>query len=138
MPYASPDKQRAYWKSYWAKPANAKRKRAAAYRTYQKRLVNTTKPQQVTHDRRAWLKYLYNITPEDFQRMYDAQAGRCALCHTVPPTPKGRRYNLYVDHDHITGTVRALLCHRCNHGLAFFEAAEFAVAAQTYLREHAA
>ena len=45
-------------------------------------------------------------------RLLRLQGGHCALC---PSTPKTRR--LHVDHNHRTGQVRALLCHRCNRFL---------------------
>ena len=45
---------------------------------------------------------------------------------------------LHVDHDHKTGKVRALLCHRCNLGIGLFEDnTEFVVAMFSYLKEHA-
>lgn len=52
------------------------------------------------------------VTDDEYARILAAQGGHCALC---PSTPKTRR--LHVDHDHTTGTVRGLLCHRCNRGL---------------------
>jgi hypothetical protein len=52
------------------------------------------------------------VTDEQYAAMLDAQGGHCALC---PSTPKTRR--LHVDHDHATGKLRGLLCHRCNRYL---------------------
>jgi hypothetical protein len=53
------------------------------------------------------------VSDADYERMLAAQDGHCAIC---PSTPKTRR--LHVDHDHRTGAVRGLLCHRCNRALA--------------------
>lgn len=57
----------------------------------------------------------YVITPAEYRRLYVAQKGRCWICRQArgihPDDPKGggiRR--LGVDHDHITGEVRGLLC----------------------------
>lgn len=62
-------------------------------------------------------EYLYGITPEEFAVMVDRQGGRCAICGTDTPGGKG---NWHIDHDHITGVVRSLLCHACNVGLGNF------------------
>lgn len=60
-----------------------------------------------TIDRRAHLKRRYGITPEAYDGLYASQNGKCAVCG-VP------RATLDVDHDHSTGEIRGLLCHRCN------------------------
>lgn len=52
------------------------------------------------------------ISDADYAALLEAQGGHCALC---PSTPKARR--LHVDHDHASGRVRGLLCHRCNRAL---------------------
>lgn len=66
--------------------------------------------------RNSFLKRTYGITSKDYDRMVAEQGGVCAICGS---DFDGRR--LEVDHDHITGRVRALLCGRCNSGLASFE-----------------
>jgi len=45
----------------------------------------------------------------------ESQESRCAICKTdKPSTPYGI---FYVDHDHKTGAIRGLLCHKCNTGI---------------------
>lgn len=58
---------------------------------------------------------LYGVTPDQYRLLYVAQKGRCWICRKAtgihPDDPKGggsRR--LGVDHDHLTGEVRGLLC----------------------------
>jgi hypothetical protein len=52
------------------------------------------------------------VTDAEYARLLAAQGGHCAICEA---TPKTRR--LHVDHNHRTGLVRGLLCHRCNRAL---------------------
>lgn len=58
----------------------------------------------------------YGISLETYRLMVAAQGGCCACCGE-PPAGKRR---LFVDHDHVTGRVRALLCHHCNAGIGCF------------------
>ena len=62
------------------------------------------------------LREKHNLTPQAYDQMLAAQDGRCAVCgHRETARGRGgtpRR--LAVDHDHRTGAVRQLLCHRCN------------------------
>jgi len=59
----------------------------------------------------------YGLTVEQYQDMFAAQGGTCAICHT-PPTATAR---LVVDHCHTSGRVRALLCRTCNTHLGAYE-----------------
>lgn len=64
----------------------------------------------------AQLKRAYGITRADYDKMFAQQNGRCAICGSTGHKGK-RTAKLYVDHDHATGRVRGLLCHKCNGGL---------------------
>lgn len=66
-----------------------------------------------TKRRQNKLKYRYGIGLEEYQDMFTAQNGTCAIC--------GSAESLNVDHDHMTGKVRGLLCRACNHGLGNFQ-----------------
>lgn len=61
------------------------------------------------------LKYYHNLTLSDYENMLQTQSGVCAICkqpEVVIERSKLRR--LSVDHDHITGKIRGLLCYSCN------------------------
>jgi prolyl oligopeptidase PreP (S9A serine peptidase family) len=66
----------------------------------------------------AILKYEYGITLDQYNEMFKAQEGKCAICE--------RHQNkltrtLCVDHDHKTNKVRALLCLTCNTDVSVVE-----------------
>jgi hypothetical protein len=58
----------------------------------------------------------YGVTIEYVEDLYEKQSGMCAICGESMP------YDSYkVDHSHVTGKVRGLLCHPCNVGLGYTE-----------------
>ncbi len=67
-------------------------------------------------DRR--LKRTFGITLEQYNAMFAAQGGRCAICsrHQTEVTQ-----TLCVDHNHKTGKIRKLLCGPCNHALGLLK-----------------
>ncbi len=70
----------------------------------------------------ANLKYglrFYDLTAEEFVRMYIEQGGRCRICRVKLGGMLLRKLN--IDHDHTTGKVRGLLCRSCNMGLGNFK-----------------
>ena len=73
----------------------------------------------------------FNISPEAFERMREAQGGKCAICDRLE-VDCGRK--LAIDHCHRTGKVRGLLCGPCNLGLGCFkDSAETLTQAMSYL-----
>lgn len=70
------------------------------------------------HVRSIKRAYLYGISKEEYEELKTSQHESCKICNThFSDTPRG----LLVDHDHITGKVRGLLCHNCNTALGLFK-----------------
>jgi hypothetical protein len=77
--------------------------------------------------RKQRLRSTYNLTVDDYQRMYAEQQGRCAICLDEHP-------ELAVDHDHESGAVRGLLCRCCNLALGYLrDNPGYLIAAIAYL-----
>lgn len=68
----------------------------------------------------ADMKHRYGITFESRAIMLREQDNKCAVCEkefnidTVGSKP-------HIDHNHVDGKVRGLLCHNCNLGLGYFK-----------------
>jgi recombination endonuclease VII len=55
----------------------------------------------------------YGIGALEVEQMIKQQGGVCAICRERKPE--------HVDHDHVTGKVRGILCFGCNGGLGQFQ-----------------
>ena len=88
--------------------------------------------------RNKYLKRQYNISLDDYDRMWNEQQGYCAICGGVETLlSNGKTKALSVDHNHKTGRVRQLLCYRCNVMLgSALESEDILMKAISYLREH--
>lgn len=81
---------------------------------------------------RAHLHRRYGITPETVAVLREVQNGACAIC----AAPLGPAHGTHVDHDHVTGRVRGLLCGHCNRGLGgFHDKPEHLLSAIAYLKK---
>jgi hypothetical protein len=67
------------------------------------------------NSRRKRLFERYGLSIEKYDAMNSEQGGVCAICH------KKTLKRLSVDHNHITGKIRGLLCAECNYGLGMFQ-----------------
>ncbi len=129
MAYADPEKRREYLRRYAAK--NRDKIRAS-----QKRMDHAryhADPEAAKARVRAYqLKKNFGLTEERYQEMLDCQGGVCAICRRKPG-----KIRLAVDHNHLTGQVRKLLCGSCNTGLgSFAESVHRLKEAIAYLEEH--
>lgn len=89
------------------------------------------KPETKIKKRNSRIKKTYGITPERFSEMLKEQDGVCRICR-MPMNPK-----ICIDHDHVTGKVRGLLCHNCNVGLGNFgHLITILLEAAKYLQSH--
>lgn len=88
--------------------------RLAAARRYTKRWRET--PNGRAKERLSHVRRKYGMGEEEYTALLHAQDFKCAVCGTDEP---GRRdgESFAVDHDHLAGHVRGLLCIRCNVGI---------------------
>lgn len=63
------------------------------------------------------LRYKYNITLQDYNKMLEDQGSVCAICKKEETN--GKRFA--VDHCHLTNVVRGLLCSNCNRGIGHLQ-----------------
>jgi hypothetical protein len=83
------------------------------------RVINRKRNRKRNNDRT--LQKLYGITLVDYNRMFQEQNGICAICGQ-PELQKNQFgvIRLAVDHNHIKGKVRGLLCSKCNKAIGIF------------------
>ena len=132
------EKRKTFTPERRAEQAQQQREWRKANADHLKEYERTKRPprdphKKAQHTRRAYLKYTYGITQEEYEAMHATQNGVCALCGR--PSFRGR---LAVDHCHSTGAVRELLCNACNTGLGLFQdSPELLAKAIEYLKKHA-
>jgi len=72
----------------------------------------------------------YKINLATYEILLLKQEGKCAICQK---SWQEFTREFAVDHDHVTGKIRGLLCFLCNTKLAVLESSEFMDAARRYL-----
>ena len=88
------------------------------YQANRDRILESRRESYDPEKRREYLlRKKYAIGLADYESMLYAQGGGCAICGDGQP----RDGVLKVDHDHVTGEVRGLLCQTCNLGLGHFK-----------------
>lgn len=61
--------------------------------------------------RKTDLKRYYGLTPEGYSTLLSEHGCKCVICSSGQ--------NLGVDHNHVTGMIRGILCSNCNRALGF-------------------
>ncbi len=89
------------------------------YRSTNKESLNKSRKTYRDKDREKWREWdrsksrryilkRYGLTERDYENLVHSQNGVCLIC-LLPPSDI-----LVVDHCHVTGKVRGLLCRKCN------------------------
>lgn len=116
---------REYQRGYRAKYAEQIREQGRERQS----LWRINHPQQARKTRIKWYKehlgYIkgsrrnqtlrkYKMTEGEYNKILEFQGGGCAICGST----KGGGAHLAIDHNHMTGKVRGILCFKCNSALA--------------------
>lgn len=110
---------------------NRARQKTAEYRSAKK--LREKKPTARKLKRLAESLRGYGLNRTAFLAMAQSQGHVCLIC----ALPEQVYPRLSVDHDHVTGAVRGLLCSRCNRAMGHFGDSPILMErAAAYLREH--
>lgn len=120
------EKAKLYNKSYYQNNKEVIKERSKKYYNNHKQTIlyvqneyrMNNKNKIVNKSRKQNLKFNYNLSLEDYNSLFKKQHGCCLICGKHQTE---LQKNLHVDHDHLSGEVRGLLCPRCNMGLGYFE-----------------
>lgn len=151
MPYKDPEKAKERNKRYYLAnkdkfiDADKKRKaknpekyleskRQVANRHYAKHKEEISKKRKPLTRERS-LKYLYNLTLNEYNSILHLQKSQCKICNIDLDTVTNK--NVAVDHCHITQQVRGILCKSCNTMLGFAkDSTEILENAINYLKQN--
>ena len=92
--------------------------RRAIQREWYKKFMTQTgsAAYQRAKSKKSRLRRHYGLTLAEYNALGELQSWCCGICSIHRSQLKR---DLCVDHDHITGKIRALLCHSCNGAIGF-------------------
>lgn len=103
---------------------------ARSRKHHAKRMVSD--PDYKAAKKNSYIKSAWGMTQAQYNELLKSQNYCCAICGT--DKPKG---GWHLDHDHVTGKVRAFLCNPCNRGIGYLQDnKEILVNAVKYLEKH--
>lgn len=133
-PYEQLSRTMKFWRDHPSRYVEYQRGQAIKRELKRKpRIKKQTINQALRHIERR-----YGLTIFQYNQMLATQGDVCAVCHqkNTPAHRNGKSHErvLAVDHDHITGKIRGLLCHRCNYIVGTVES-DLGGRARRYLRQ---
>ena len=79
----------------------------------------------------------YGITLEEKKQMMLDQDNKCLICQVIFTDCRRCKTSAHVDHCHVTGKIRGILCSRCNLGLGHFsDSVTKLLSAARYMYKH--
>jgi hypothetical protein len=130
------DKIKEYGQDYRTFTKEEKKEYDKKYRQENGDKLKVVKKRQYDYSkyRQNVLKRKYNITLDDYNKMLQEQDGKCWTCSVKAEDTKSKV--LVVDHNHLTGEVRGLLCNFCNTAIGLLkESQETIEKVSKYLHE---
>ena len=128
------------------------RGRALAKRRYDRNKAKVNAQTKAARDRKkeqlgkeGWSRYIasaslkarYGITLEEKEQMMLDQGNKCLICNIKFTDCFNCNTAPSVDHCHITGNIRGILCNRCNRGLGCYnDSISLHASAARYLYKH--
>ncbi len=64
--------------------------------------------------RESKFMYQYGLTPDGLRELFESCGGCCGICGRKLALGGTRLDSARVDHDHVTGHIRGILCTKCN------------------------
>jgi hypothetical protein len=116
---------------------NAKEKQAKRNRKFRDENPGYATAWRLANPRKikdAQLKCKYGISLEELNRIIDMQDGKCAICRRKL-TQLGKRQTV-VDHCHVIGHVRGVICQGCNTSEALMGSPKAVLALYNYMMEN--
>jgi hypothetical protein len=114
---------------------NKNKEKNKSYYQINKEQIQQIKQKLKRTQKNNHLLRFYNITIEQYEQMLYEQDNKCYICEELAEDT--RKKSLNVDHDHITGKVRKLLCGNCNTSLGLAKENEVILQKMiNYLNEH--
>lgn len=100
--------------------------RSIRHKSFREENPNWQERREHYYETSRWvaLEKQYGVTRDMYEQMDKMQNNLCAICHqpeTARESLRGTLKRLCVDHDHVTGKVRGLLCGHCNRALGNFK-----------------
>lgn len=107
--------QRAWAKANPKKTKDATRRWLVKNKDKRREIERAWEVANYEHRRDYYLRRQHGITLAEFEQRRVTQRNRCAIC-----CRSFTALRAYLDHDHVTGRVRGLLCLNCNTALGQF------------------
>lgn len=132
------------YQSWCRKCMNEYKKRIPKYKETRREYDKKNRKKIQMSDRKRNRKRIlekFGISEQVYDELLIAQDGKCAICkndETAVDNRYGLKKRLAVDHNHITGKIRGLLCTKCNSALGFLkEDINIIISMLKYIEEYA-
>jgi hypothetical protein len=157
MPYKNKEDQKAWAKRYREKNKEKLKEYKAKYfkenreremgkskewrknnlekdREHRRKYAKKHKEKIKRYGRKWSIKKTYNLSYEDWLKIWESQNGKCAICGELFVKPS----DAHTDHNHKIYKIRGLLCRNCNIAIGLFkDNPELTIKATEYLlRNH--